>query len=372
MANQLKDGRCSSDIIVKCARLVAPVDRRTAGRTSRDGLAVRSAGIGRVKTSHFARRECLAADGRWGFKTSHFATTAGKRRCSGPSWPIRAASKPAKMHTGILPARNLNPDALGTRKSLRSVAGVDRPRRWRPISEPADPSGSGRRAGLHLQLLTRAAVCQAVQAKPRPLPFRRMECRAGRRSPSRLRQRRADRQAEGKRRKTDVFRDRAVVTAARRTARWSCGRRPTTSSAAWRTPSRTSAACRRRLVIDNLRAAVSHRRLVRSRAESKCVLSPQHYGTVILPTKALHAAAQGEDRTGHRLRQGQRLKGRTSPALEEQNQHPARLGTQCRRLRGFTARRERQVGSVSRSSNARLAAAAGRSASRSSRKRSGR
>ena len=74
------------------------------------------------------------------------------------------------------------------------------------------------------------------------------------------------------------------------------------------------------LVIDNLKAAVAHPDWFDPELTPKVQSFCRHYGTVILPTQALHAAAQGEDRVGREVRQEQRPEGRgRSPAWQKQN-----------------------------------------------------
>ena len=78
------------------------------------------------------------------------------------------------------------------------------------------------------------------------------------------------------------------------------------------------------LVIDNLKAAVAHPDWFDPELTPKVQSFCQHYGTVILPTQALHAAAQGEGRGGRRSTcKNNALKGHTFASLEEQNRHLA-------------------------------------------------
>jgi transposase len=65
----------------------------------------------------------------------------------------------------------------------------------------------------------------------------------------------------------------------------------------------------RTLVIDNLKAAVTQADWFDPELNPKLVAFCQHYGTVILPTKPIHAAHKGKSRNAGWLRAGQRHEG---------------------------------------------------------------
>ena len=162
------------------------------------------------------------------------------------------------------------------------------------------------------KLSGRARRCRSGGWSATPGPRRRWTSAAGRRSSA----------PDGKRRGTWVFRIVLSPQPQGLQRGGAHGRPPMSSCAAWRTPSPTSAACRRTLVIDNLRAAVTQAdwfdpelcpkvRVVRRALRHR---DPAH--------QAVHAAAQGEDRTRHRLRQrATPSRARRFTSLAEQNRH---------------------------------------------------
>ena len=86
-------------------------------------------------------------------------------------------------------------------------------------------------------------------------------------------------------------------------------RRPTTSCAAWRTRSGTSAAVPRRSVIDNLQAAVKQADWFDPELVPKFAAFATHYGMVILPTRPYTPRHKGKVERGVEVRPGQRPEG---------------------------------------------------------------
>ena len=153
----------------------------------------------------------------------------------------------------------------------------------------------------------------------RPLPMRRMECAAGDEvqvdfgsgAPLVL--------ADGKKRKTHVFR--MVLSHSRKAYSEAVFRQTTDEflrcleNAFWFLGGVTKT-----VVIDNLRAAVSHPDWFDPELVPKLQAFAAHYGTVILPTKPYTPRHKGKIERGIGYVKGNALKARTFGSLEEQNQ----------------------------------------------------
>ena len=81
------------------------------------------------------------------------------------------------------------------------------------------------------------------------------------------------------------------------------------------------------LVIDNLKAAVTHPDWFDPELNPKLLSFCQHYGTVILPTKPYTPRHKGKIERGIGYVKGNALKGRTFTSLEAQNGHLGPLGS---------------------------------------------
>jgi transposase len=153
-----------------------------------------------------------------------------------------------------------------------------------------------------------------------PLPMRRMEVAPGEEAqidfgtgiPITL--------PDGKRRKTHVFR--VVLSHSRKAYSEVCYRQTTDDflraieNAFWH-----FGGVPKTLVIDNLKAAVTHPDWFDPELNPKLLSFCQHYGTVILPTKPRTPRHKGKIERGIGYVKGNALKGHTFTSLEAQNRH---------------------------------------------------
>jgi len=151
-------------------------------------------------------------------------------------------------------------------------------------------------------------------------PFRRMECAPGEEAqidfgtgiPITL--------PDGKRRKTHVFR--VVLSHSRKAYSEVCYRQTTEDflraieNAFWH-----FGGVPKTLVIDNLKAAVTHPDWFDPELNPKLLSFCQHYGTVLLPTKPRTPRHKGKIERGIGYVKGNALKGHTFTSLEAQNRH---------------------------------------------------
>jgi transposase len=177
-----------------------------------------------------------------------------------------------------------------------------------------------------------------------PLPFRRMECAAGEEAQVDFGTGAPILTAEGKRRKTYVFR---VVLSHSRKAYSEATFTQTTEDfirclenafAHFGGVSKT-------LVIDNLKAAVAHPDWFDPALTPKVQSFCRHYGTTILPTKPYMPRHKGKVESGVKYVKNNALKGRTFKSLEEENRHLARweMTVADTRIHGTTKRQVRQL-----------------------------
>lgn len=177
-----------------------------------------------------------------------------------------------------------------------------------------------------------------------PLPMRRMECGPG-----------AEAQVDfgtgapivgpaGKRRQTHVFR---IVLSHSRKAYSEATFRQTTDDflRCLENAFHHFGGVPETLVIDNLRAAVSHPDWFDPELVPKLSVFARHYGTVILPTKPYTPRHKGKVERGIGYVKGNALKGRTFADLNAQNQHLAQWEASVAdcRIHGTT---RQQVGRV--------------------------
>lgn len=147
---------------------------------------------------------------------------------------------------------------------------------------------------------------------------------------------------DGKRRRTHVFR---VVLSCSRKAYSEVVLRQTTEhflrcleNAFWH-----FGGVPRRLILDNLRAAVSKADWYEPELSPKLDAFARHYGTVFLPTRPRMPRHKGKVEKGIDYVQGNALKGRTFTCLDEQNRHLAHWEATVADLRIHGTTR-RQVG----------------------------
>jgi transposase len=154
----------------------------------------------------------------------------------------------------------------------------------------------------------------------RPLPFRRMECAAGEEAQVDFGTGAPVIDAEGKRRKTHVFR---IVLSHSRKGYSEVTFRQTTEDflRALENSFRHFGGAPKTLVIDNLKAAVAHPDWFDPELTPKVQSFCRHYGIAILPTKPYTPRHKGKVEAGVKYVQDNALKGRRFPSLAAQQQH---------------------------------------------------
>ena len=157
----------------------------------------------------------------------------------------------------------------------------------------------------------------------RPLPMRRMECAAGEEAQVDFGSGAPVVGADGKRRKTYVFR---IVLSHSRKAYSEATFRQTTEDfiGCLENAFASFGGLPKVLVIDNLRAAVKHPDWFDPELVPKLRSFCQHYGIVILPTKPYMPRHKGKVEAGVKYVQSNALKARKFGSLQEQNGHLAR------------------------------------------------
>ena len=170
-----------------------------------------------------------------------------------------------------------------------------------------------------------------------PLPFRRMETEPGEEAQVDFGTGAAVRAADGKVRRPWVFR---IVLSYSRKAY---------SEAVWRQTSEAFITCLenafrhfggvpKRLVIDNLKAAVARGDWYDPEVHPKLQSFARHYGTVFLPTKPYTPRHKGKIESGVKYVKRNALKGRVFPGLAEENEFLFNWETQVadQRIHGTT------------------------------------
>jgi transposase len=153
-----------------------------------------------------------------------------------------------------------------------------------------------------------------------PLPMRRMECEPGFEAQVDYGTGAPVIDADGKRRKTHVFR--IVLSHSRKAYSEACFHQTTEEflrcleNAFWH-----FGGVPQTIVIDNLRAAVNHPDWYDPELQPKLRGFCEHYGTAILPAKPYMARHKGKIERGVGYVKGNSLKGRTFAALEAENRH---------------------------------------------------
>ena len=189
-----------------------------------------------------------------------------------------------------------------------------------------------------------------------PLPFRRMETEPGEEAQVDFGTGAPVRMADGKVRRPWVFR---IVLSYSRKAY---------SEAVWRQSTESFITCLenafrhfggvpKRLVIDNLKAAVARADWYDPEIHPKLQSFAQHYGTVILPTKPYMPRHKGKVESGVKYVKRNALKGRIFTSLAEENQFLMNWETQVadQRIHGTT---KQQVEKLFASGAASIAAVA--------------
>ncbi|HHZ10601.1 MAG TPA: IS21 family transposase [Rhizobiales bacterium] len=156
----------------------------------------------------------------------------------------------------------------------------------------------------------------------RPLPFRRMECAAGEEAQVDFGTGAPIVGADGKRRKTHVFR---IVLSHSRKGYSEATFRQTTDDflAALENAFRHFGGVPKTLVIDNLKAAVKHPDWFDPELTPKVAAFCRHHGTVILPTRPYTPRHKGKVEAGVKYVQNNGLARRTFDSLATQNAHLA-------------------------------------------------
>lgn len=156
----------------------------------------------------------------------------------------------------------------------------------------------------------------------RPLPFRRMECAAGEEAQVDFGTGAPIVGADGKRRKTHVFR---IVLSHSRKGYSEATFRQTTDDflAALENAFRHFGGVPKTLVIDNLKAAVKHPDWFDPELTPKVAAFCRHYGTVILPTRPYTPRHKGKVEAGVKYVQNNALARRAFDNLAAQNAHLA-------------------------------------------------
>jgi transposase len=178
----------------------------------------------------------------------------------------------------------------------------------------------------------------------RPLPFRRLECAPGEEAQVDFGSGAPIVTADGKRRKTYVFR--IVLSHSRKAYSEACFRQTTDDFLrCLENAFAHFGGVPKTLVIDNLKAAVAHPDWFDPELTPKVQAFSAHYGTVILPTKPYTPRHKGKVEAGVKYVQDNGLKGRVFPALEAENRHLAHWEETVAdtRIHGTT---KRQVGRV--------------------------
>ena len=176
------------------------------------------------------------------------------------------------------------------------------------------------------------------------LPFRRMGCAPGEEAQVDFGAGAPLVGADGKRRKTYVFR---IVLSHSRKA-YSEATRTQTTEDFFRCLENAFAhfgGVPQTLVIDNLKAAVAHPDWFDPELTPKVQAFCRHYGTVILPTRPYTPRHKGKVESGVKYVKNNALKGRTFASLEEQNQFLVHWEEHVadRRIHGTTKRQVSQV-----------------------------
>jgi transposase len=154
----------------------------------------------------------------------------------------------------------------------------------------------------------------------RPLPFRRLECGPGEEAQVDFGTGAPIRLAEGRLRRPHVFR--IVLSHSRKGYSEAVSRQTTDSflrcieNAFWH-----FGGVPQRLVLDNLRAAVSKADWFDPELNPKVQAFCQHYSVVMLPTKPRTPRHKGKIERGIGYVKGNALKGHVFASLDEQNQH---------------------------------------------------
>lgn len=152
------------------------------------------------------------------------------------------------------------------------------------------------------------------------LPFRRMECAPGAEAQADFGTGAPILGADGKRRRTHVLR--LGLSFSRKAYSESCFRQTTDDLlAAFENAFWHFGGVPRTLILDNLKAAVKQADWYDPELHPKIIAFAQHYGTVVMPTKAYTPRHKGKIESGINYVQENALKGRVFPSLAQENAH---------------------------------------------------
>jgi len=246
---------------------------------------------------------------------------------------INAASKPANAPTGsTAPDSTIDHDvprpvpvAVEARR-VRRRGRTSECERWREIIQSKCDLGlSAQRiyqdlTAEHNFTGTYYSIRRFVRrlAPPRELPFRRLECEPGEEAQVDFGKGAPIVGPDGKRRRTHLFR---VVLSHSRKAYSEVVYRQTTDDflRCLENAFRHFGGSPRRLILDNLRAAVTKADWFDPELNPKAKSFGEHYGVVFLPTRPYTPRHKGKIENGVGYAQGNALKGRAFSTIAEQN-----------------------------------------------------
>lgn len=260
------------------------------------------------------------------------SSAAGSNGAIAPMDPDRVPEAPngANAPTGCEPVATSAESAPTPVE--RAVAGpVSRAAAWREFILTKHAQGLSAKR-IHQDLMEQPGVAQVSydsvrrllkrETTSRPVPVRRMECTPGAEAQVDFGKGAPIVTAEGKRRRSHVFR--VVLSHSRKGYSESRFRQTTDDfiacleNAFWH-----FGGVPQTLVIDNLRAAVTHPDWFDPELVPKLLSFCQHYGTVILPTKPYTPRHKGKVERGIGYVKNNGLAGRQFTSLGDQNQHLA-------------------------------------------------
>jgi transposase len=256
---------------------------------------------------------------------------ADSKPANAPTGSIAAhsGSKPANAPTGSTEpdtATGRDPAATGFPLRERCRGRVSECERWREIIQAKCDAGlSAQRiyqdlTAEHSFTGTYYSIRRFVRrlAPPRELPFRRLECGPGDEAQVDFGKGAPIIDPDGKRRKTHLFR---IVLSHSRKAYSEVVYRQTTDDflRCLENAFRHFGGVPRRLILDNLRAAVKKADWFDPELNPKVKSFGEHYGTVFLPTRPRTPRHKGKVERNVGYAQDNALKGRVFSSLAEQN-----------------------------------------------------
>jgi transposase len=261
------------------------------------------------------------------------AAEAESKPANAPSGSIEAEAepKPANVPSGsATPEPGINtdlspsplvPERVGHRRGRRSECEP-----WRDVIQAKCDLGLSAQR-IYQDLITEHSFTGAYYSVRRfvrylaprtQLPFRRLECGPGEEAQVDFGKGARIAGPDGKRRKTHLFR---IVLSHSRKAYSEVVYRQTTDDflRCLENAFREFGGAPRRLILDNLRAAVNKADWFDPELNPKVRSFGEHYGTVFLPTRPYMPRHKGKVENGVGYAQDNALKGRVFSSLEEQN-----------------------------------------------------